>query len=81
MFVIPAPGLKIVDPYKKDFLPAAGREVPDSDFYWHRMLRDADVTLGTAPAVVVSEAPAVAPAAVAKAATSATQSTEDRSAK
>lgn len=44
MFVKPAPGLRIVDPILRDFLPEDGRLVTPSD-YWHRRLRDGDVTL------------------------------------
>ena len=43
MFVKPAPGLRIVDPILRDFLPEEGRLVTPSD-YWHRRLRDGDVT-------------------------------------
>ncbi|MCP1290932.1 MULTISPECIES: DUF2635 domain-containing protein [Chromobacterium] len=44
MYVYPAPGLVIRDPDLHDLLPAAGREVPDTD-YWHRRVRDKDVVL------------------------------------
>jgi hypothetical protein len=44
MYVQPAPGLVIRDPDLLDLLPAAGREVPASD-YWNRRLRDGDVVL------------------------------------
>lgn len=37
------PLMTIRDPDLHDFLPEEGREVPDSD-YWHRRLRDKDVT-------------------------------------
>lgn len=43
MFVKPAAGLKIRDPFKRDHLPPEGREVPDGDLYWIRLLRDGDV--------------------------------------
>ncbi len=43
MYVKPAPGLRIVDPILRDFLPEEGRLVTPSD-YWHRRLRDGDVT-------------------------------------
>ena len=45
MYVYPAAGLKIRDPFKKDFLPPEGRNVTDGDLYWHRLLRDGDITL------------------------------------
>ena len=44
MYVKPAPGLRIVDPILRDFLPADGRLVTPSE-YWHRRVRDGDVTL------------------------------------
>jgi hypothetical protein len=36
MFVKPAPGLKVRDPYMQDHLPTEGREVSDTDLYWER---------------------------------------------
>jgi hypothetical protein len=48
MYVVPTPGFSIRDPDLQDLLPDEGREVPDSD-YWHRRVRDNDVSLGTAP--------------------------------
>jgi hypothetical protein len=36
MFVKPAPGLKVRDPYMQDHLPPEGREVSDTDLYWER---------------------------------------------
>ncbi len=45
MFVKPAPGLKIRDPDLKDLIPDEGRDVPESNLYWHRRLRDGDVVL------------------------------------
>jgi hypothetical protein len=45
MFVKPAEGLKIRDPFKRDHLPPEGREVPDGDLYWHRLARDGDVVV------------------------------------
>ncbi len=44
MFVKPAPDRKVRIPRSRDFLPAAGAEVPDTS-YWHRRVRDADVVL------------------------------------
>lgn len=46
MIVKPSPGLKVRDPALRDFLPAAGRTVPDTP-YWIRRLRDKDVELVT----------------------------------
>ncbi len=37
MIVKPAPGLLIRDPDLRDFLPAEGRDVPDTP-YWRRLL-------------------------------------------
>ncbi|PRP68612.1 DUF2635 domain-containing protein [Chromobacterium amazonense] len=42
MYVKPKDGLVIRDPDLLDLLPAAGREVPETD-YWFRRLRDGDV--------------------------------------
>lgn len=44
MYVQPAPGLVIRDPDLLDFLPAEGRDVPETD-YWSRRVRDGDVVL------------------------------------
>ncbi len=52
MTVYPAPGLTIRDPDLFDFLPASGRDVPDTD-YWIRRLRDGDVT--TTPSTASSQ--------------------------
>ena len=49
MYLVPAEGLSIPDPDRRDRLPAEGREVPSSD-YWNRRLRDGDVRIGTPPA-------------------------------
>ena len=46
MYVIPRKDFTIRDPDLRDYIPATGREVPDSG-YWQRLLRDGDVTLGT----------------------------------
>ena len=52
MYVVPAQDMKIVDPAQMStpdvFLPPTGREVQASD-YWHRRLRDGDVTLFEPP--------------------------------
>lgn len=50
MFVQPKPGLNIRDPDLGDFLPAEGREVPDTP-YWQRLLHIyCDVVLADPPA-------------------------------
>jgi hypothetical protein len=59
MLVKPAPGLKVRDPVKKDFLPETGRTVSDTDLYWNRRLRDGDVVLATPEAVVVAKSAAI----------------------
>lgn len=47
MFVKPAPGLKVRDPRSKLHIPADGVEVPDTDTYWARRVRDGDVVVVT----------------------------------
>jgi hypothetical protein len=48
MYVLPAKGLKIIDPFLGDELPEEGREVAEHG-YWYRQLRDKSVVLGSAP--------------------------------
>ncbi len=43
MFVKPRPGVKVRDPHSKLHIPEGGLEVPDTDTYWARRLRDGDV--------------------------------------
>lgn len=50
MFVKPRPGYKIRDPFKKDLLPETGREVPDGNLVWNRLLNDGDIVLAERPA-------------------------------
>lgn len=57
MFIKPAAGLKIRDPYFKDFLPEAGREVTDS-FHWQRLLKDGDITISAKEVAAETAAPA-----------------------
>jgi hypothetical protein len=61
MFVYPAPGLKVFDPVRKQFMPQDGMEVDDNDFYWIRRLRDGDVRLEkpkpAAPEIQAAAAP------------------------
>jgi hypothetical protein len=52
MFVKPAPGLKVRDPVKKDYLPVSGRNVPDTSIYWTRRVQFGDVVIETPPAAV-----------------------------
>ena len=49
MKVIPAPGRAVRDPRSMQLLPEDGREVPDRDPFWHRRLRDGDVTVAQPP--------------------------------
>jgi len=49
MRVKPAEGRAVRDPVTKQLLPAAGREVPENQF-WRRRLRDGDVVVDTAAA-------------------------------
>lgn len=55
MLVKPAPGLKVRDPVKKDYLPETGRTVSDTDLYWNRRLRDGDVVLVTPEPAVAAK--------------------------
>ena len=48
IFVVPAAGLRVVDPVTRQPLPPEGAEVEHS-LHWLRRLREGDVTLGTAP--------------------------------
>ncbi len=45
MRIKPAEGLKVRIPYNPSagYLEPEGREVPDGDLYWHRLLLDGDV--------------------------------------
>ena len=43
MRVKPAPGLVVRDPLSRRPVPAEGLEVPDTDSFWLRRLRDGDV--------------------------------------
>ena len=48
MFVRPTPGFQVFDPVQRDFLPDAGREVPNIA-YWQRMLAERAVYEGATP--------------------------------
>lgn len=76
MYVLPAPGLQIRDPIKRDLIPKAGREVSDSDPYWIRRIATGDVVLGKPPAA----APALAPTTVAPAPSTPQVSSDSRAA-
>jgi len=58
MFIKPAPGLLIRDPDLYDLLPEEGREVSADQMYWHRRLRDGDVTLVETQSTPALAAPA-----------------------
>lgn len=46
MFVIPAKGLAIIDPVRRDVLPPEGRNVNDDHpYYWDRHRQDGAVTV------------------------------------
>ncbi|TXH34062.1 MAG: DUF2635 domain-containing protein [Rhodospirillaceae bacterium] len=46
MRVKPAPGMTIIDPDREDFLPAGGRNVPNTT-YWRRRRKDGGIVLDT----------------------------------
>lgn len=48
VYVVPAPGLRVVDPVTRQPLPAEGKEVERSS-YWIRRLLDGDAIEGSAP--------------------------------
>lgn len=56
MFVKPKPGVLVRDPDSFLPLPAEGRDVPESSF-WFRKLADGDVQRCTDPATVVRVEP------------------------
>ena len=55
VYVVPAAGLRVVDPATGQPLPAEGAEV-ERGTYWIRRLNDGDVTEGTAPAATTVKA-------------------------
>lgn len=59
MFVKPAPGRLVRDPFSKVPLPAEGRDVPEDGGYWSRRLRDGDIMVA-APAASAAPEPAEA---------------------
>lgn len=61
MFVKPKEGVLLRDPATQQPLPAEGANVPDTSF-WHRRVRDGDVTIAEPPAEEkpAQEAPAAA---------------------
>lgn len=65
MYIKPAAGLRVIDPVRKQFMPAEGMDVDDHDFYWARRLRDKDVVLSSPPGATPTNKPAAdqAPAA------------------
>ena len=66
MFAIPKPGRTVPIPGSRKLLGPAGQNIGQVTQYWHRRVRDGDVTLSqTAP--VASTTPAPTPAATAPA--------------
>lgn len=59
MFVIPKDGRSVPDPARGDLLPASGRNVDDSN-YWYRRVTDGDVEEGKMP--LPETAPEITPA-------------------
>jgi hypothetical protein len=55
VYVVPAAGLRVVDPASGQPLPATGAEV-ERNTYWIRRLNDGDVTEGTPPASAATKA-------------------------
>lgn len=49
MKIVPKAGLKIRDPHTLQVLPEDGKEVPDHDLFWHRLINDGDVTVVSTP--------------------------------
>lgn len=49
MKIKPVEGRVVRDPRTMQILPEEGRDVPDTSF-WHRRIRDGDVTVEDAPA-------------------------------
>lgn len=56
MYVIPANGRTVADPYRGDNLPAEGREV-EANQYWFRRINDQDVTESTPPVTPAIQKP------------------------
>ena len=54
MFVKPAEGLKVPDPFLKDYLPAEGREVSDNP-YWRRLLKYKNITAASRDGAAAAE--------------------------
>lgn len=54
MYVIPAKGRQVPDPFMGGNLPPEGREV-EANQYWHRRVNDEDVTEGTPPKAETAE--------------------------
>jgi len=48
VYLVPAPGLRVLDPVTYEPLPAEGA-IKSMTTYWRRRLRDGDVTKGQPP--------------------------------
>jgi hypothetical protein len=67
MFIIPKPDIIVRDPVSKKAVAAKGRHVDDYDVYWHRRIRDKDVSIGEPAAKPAATTPAPAAASAADA--------------
>lgn len=65
MFVKPNNGRSVPDPDRGDLLPAEGREVSQSQ-YWFRRQLDGDVSIALSPEQAVTEEPETQPKVVSK---------------
>ncbi|WP_323936176.1 DUF2635 domain-containing protein [Aeromonas veronii] len=65
MFVKPNDGRSVTDPDRGDLLPAEGREVSQSQ-YWFRRQLDGDVSIALSPEQAVTEEPETQPKVVSK---------------
>ncbi|QET79810.1 MULTISPECIES: DUF2635 domain-containing protein [Aeromonas] len=65
MFVKPNDGRSVPDPDRGDLLPAEGREVSQSQ-YWFRRQLDGDVSIALSPEQAVTEEPETQPKVVSK---------------
>jgi hypothetical protein len=45
LFIVPKAGLKIRNPYTRQFIPQTGVEVNSHDLFWARLVNDGDVSV------------------------------------
>lgn len=62
MYIKPRPGLTVLDPVRKQFMPEDGMPVDANDLYWAARLRDGDVVEADAPGAQKSATNEVPPA-------------------